>query len=141
MNSESALLRASTKYCFYIVMTLVTQRVNELQLNFLLNGFCNEHVFLLYVKRNSMIHVKEPVFILQAWKLHKANRLLDMKDTTLVISEDEAREVQQVLETAMLCVQNASEKRPSMFQVTAMLAGDANVDVSPVDEDYCESFA
>jgi hypothetical protein len=67
-------------------------------------------------------------FFLQAWKLHRENRLLDMKDPTVDVSEDEAAVMQRVLETAVLCVQNAPEKRPSMFQVAAMLAGNATVD-------------
>ncbi|KAG0564752.1 hypothetical protein KC19_8G136800 [Ceratodon purpureus] len=71
----------------------------------------------------------------RAWKLHKENRLLDMKDATLVVSDDEALEVLRVLETAVMCVQSAPDKRPSMFQVAAMLAGSANLVEPPMDED------
>ncbi|KAG0564750.1 hypothetical protein KC19_8G136600 [Ceratodon purpureus] len=71
----------------------------------------------------------------RAWKLHKENRLLDMKDATLEVSDVEALEVLRVLETAVMCVQSAPDKRPSMFQVAAMLAGSANLVEPPMDED------
>lgn len=82
----------------------------------------------------SAVHHVIRVVMLQAWKLHKENRLLDMKDATLVVSDDEALEVLRVLETAVMCVQSAPDKRPSMFQVAAMLAGSANLE-PPMDED------
>ncbi|KAG0626617.1 hypothetical protein M758_2G138500 [Ceratodon purpureus] len=87
-------------------------------------------------KRNRDLLMPEDEVYLpnRAWKLHKENRLLDLKDPALVVSDDEAVEVQRVLETAVLCVQNAPEKRPSMFQVAAMLAGNANADVLPTDD-------
>ena len=83
----------------------------------------------------SAVHHLKRVVMLQAWKLHKENRLLDMKDATLVVSDDEALEVLRVLETAVMCVQSAPDKRPSMFQVAAMLAGSANLVEPPMDED------
>ncbi|KAG0602082.1 hypothetical protein M758_11G158900 [Ceratodon purpureus] len=95
-------------------------------------------------KRNRDLTMPEDEVYLpsRAWKLHKENRLLDMMDATLVVSEDETREVQQVLEIAVLCVQNDPEKRPSMFQVAAMLAGDASVEaVVPMDKDMYDSWA
>jgi hypothetical protein len=60
-----------------------------------------------------------------------------MKDPTLVVSEDEAVQAQEVLEIAVLCMQSAPGKRPSMFQVAAMLAGKyVNVDVAPMDNHF-----
>ncbi|KAG0558418.1 hypothetical protein KC19_10G026500 [Ceratodon purpureus] len=87
-------------------------------------------------KRNRDLTMPEDEVYLpnRAWKLHKENRLLDLKDPTLLVSDAEAVEVQRVLETAVLCVQNAPEKRPSMFQVAAMLAGNAYADVLPTDD-------
>ncbi|KAG0558162.1 hypothetical protein KC19_10G008900 [Ceratodon purpureus] len=76
-------------------------------------------------KRNRDLSMPEDEVYLPnwAWKLHKESRLLDMKDPSLVLGEDEGEEVQRVLETAVVCVQTAPEKRPSMFLVAAMLAG------------------
>lgn len=71
-----------------------------------------------------------------AWKLHQTKRLLDMKDPTLIVSEDEAEEVQRVLETALSCVHNNPKKRPAMIQVAAILAGKEDGDkLPPTDEE------
>ena len=87
--------------------------------------------------------LKSHSVVAQAWKLHKESRLLDMKDPSLVLGEDEGGEVQRVLETAVVCVQTAPEKRPSMFLVAAMLAGQGrrmwNVDALPSVEEAHES--
>ncbi|KAG0605504.1 hypothetical protein M758_9G064400 [Ceratodon purpureus] len=93
-------------------------------------------------KRNRDLSMPEDEVYLPnwAWKLHKESRLLDMKDPSLVLGENEAGEVQRVLETAVLCVQNAPEKRPSMFLAAAMLAGQANVDALPSVEEIYESW-
>ncbi|KAG0616822.1 hypothetical protein M758_5G144000 [Ceratodon purpureus] len=94
-------------------------------------------------KRNRDLSMPEDEVYLPnwAWKLHKESRLLDMKDPSLLLGENEAEEVQRVLETAVLCVQNAPEKRPSMFLAAAMLAGQANVDaLPPADEIQYESW-
>ena len=59
-----------------------------------------------------------------------------MKDPTLIVSEDEAEEVQRVLETALSCVHNNPKKRPAMIQVAAMLAGNEDGDeLPPIDEE------
>lgn len=50
---------------------------------------------------------------------------MDIIDETLAVTDDEVMEVQRVLETAVLCVQSDPKKRPSMFLVAAMLAGNA----------------
>ncbi|KAG0605447.1 hypothetical protein M758_9G059900 [Ceratodon purpureus] len=93
-------------------------------------------------KRNRDLSMPEDEVYLPnwAWKLHKESRLLDMKDPSLLLGENEAEEVQRVLETAVLCVQNAPEKRPSMFLAAAMLAGQANVDALSSIEEIDESW-
>ncbi|CAN5968668.1 unnamed protein product, partial [Sphagnum jensenii] len=64
---------------------------------------------------------------IRAWKLHSKNSLMDLIDPRLQCSNIELFEVKRVLEIAILCVQTSAEKRPTMFRVVAMLAGDANV--------------
>ncbi|CAM6021291.1 unnamed protein product [Sphagnum balticum] len=71
----------------------------------------------------------------RAWKLLSKNSLLDLIDPRLQCSNTELFEVKRVLEIAILCVQTSVEKRPTMFRVVAMLAGDANV-VIPNDEEW-----
>lgn len=54
---------------------------------------------------------------------------MSLVDERLELDADdmcEQMEVQRVLNTAILCVQLAPEKRPVMFRVLAMLAGDAD---------------
>ncbi|KAG0588036.1 hypothetical protein KC19_2G210500 [Ceratodon purpureus] len=93
-------------------------------------------------KRNRDLSMPEDEVYLPnwAWKLHKESRLLDMKDPSLVLGQNQAEEVQRVLETAVLCVQSAPEKRPSMFLATAMLAGQVSVDALPSIEEIDESW-
>lgn len=70
------------------------------------------------------------ILVPQAGRLHKEDRLLETMDPRLHVNNDEAMEVRRVLEIAVLCVQSSPEKRPTMFRVVAMLAGDAANDVS-----------
>ncbi|CAM6039831.1 unnamed protein product [Sphagnum compactum] len=67
---------------------------------------------------------------IRAWKLHSKNSLMDLIDPRLQCSNIELFEAKRVLEIAILCVQTSTEKRPTMFRVVAMLAGDANVVIS-----------
>jgi hypothetical protein len=77
---------------------------------------------------------------LQAWKLHLKNSLIDLIDPRLQCSNIELYEVKRVLEIAILCVQTSAEKRPTMFRVVAMLAGDANVVISNDEENEWPIF-
>lgn len=70
----------------------------------------------------------------RARKLLKEDRLIELMDSRLRVSEADALEVQRVLEIAVMCVQAAPEMRPTMFRVVAMLAGDANVVIEPMDD-------
>jgi len=69
----------------------------------------------------------------QAWKLHKEGRLMEIMDPRLHVNKDEEMEVRRVLETAVSCVQTSPEKRPTMFRVVAMVAGDASVEPIATD--------
>ncbi|CAM6038974.1 unnamed protein product, partial [Sphagnum compactum] len=75
-----------------------------------------------------------------AWKLHSKNSLMDLIDPRLQCSNIELFEVKRVLEIAILCVQTSAEKRPTMFRVVAMLAGDANVVISNDEENEWPIF-
>jgi serine/threonine protein kinase len=60
-----------------------------------------------------------------AWKLHLANKLLELVDPTLHLSNSEEEEdVQRVIKIALMCTQVASTSRPSMNQVVSMLQRD-----------------
>ena len=59
---------------------------------------------------------------------------MELKDPKLQLKSDcEALEVQRVLETALMCVQTSPERRPSMFRVVAMLAGDSDPLDGPIN--------
>ncbi|KAH9530405.1 hypothetical protein CY35_U001000 [Sphagnum magellanicum] len=75
-----------------------------------------------------------------AWKLHSKNSLMDLIDPRLQCNNIELFEVKRVLEIAILCVQTSAEKRPTMFRVVAMLAGDANVVISNDEENEWPIF-
>ncbi|CAK9276764.1 unnamed protein product [Sphagnum jensenii] len=77
---------------------------------------------------------------IRAWKLHSKNSLMDLIDPRLQCSNIELFEVKRVLEIAILCVQTSAEKRPTMFRVVAMLAGDANVVISNDEENEWPIF-
>jgi hypothetical protein len=77
---------------------------------------------------------------IRAWKLLSKNSLMDLIDPRLQCSNTELFEVKRVLEIAILCVQTSAEKRPTMFRVVAMLAGDANVVISNDEENEWPIF-
>jgi len=65
---------------------------------------------------------------------------MDLIDPRLQCSNIEFFEVKRVLEIAILCVQTSAKKRPTMFRVVAMLAGDANVVISNDEENEWPIF-
>ncbi len=65
---------------------------------------------------------------------------MDLIDPRLQCNNIELFEVKRVLEIAILCVQTSAEKRPTMFRVVAMLAGDANVVISNDEENEWPIF-
>ncbi|KAI3510101.1 hypothetical protein L1887_25631 [Cichorium endivia] len=68
----------------------------------------------------------EQIYLLGwAWKLHEANRELELVDEEL--SEVDEIEVRRVMRVALLCTQTSSTQRPSMSRVVAMLSGDLEV--------------
>ncbi|KAI3754022.1 hypothetical protein L2E82_26112 [Cichorium intybus] len=68
----------------------------------------------------------EQIYLLGwAWKLHEANRELELVDEEL--SEFDESEVRRVITVALLCTQTSSTQRPSMSRVVAMLSGDLEV--------------
>ncbi|KAG0603306.1 hypothetical protein M758_10G083100 [Ceratodon purpureus] len=62
-----------------------------------------------------------------AWNCCSEGTLLDLVDPTLVLLSDEEVQVQKVINIALLCIQTAAERRPTMAQVVAMLQGDMAV--------------
>jgi len=80
------------------------------------------------------------VLVLQAWKLHNQDRLMDVMDPRLHVSPSEEMEVRRILETAVMCVNTTPEKRPSMFRVVAMLAGNEDEDDAVVTMDDSRSW-
>ncbi|KAG0581642.1 hypothetical protein KC19_4G268100 [Ceratodon purpureus] len=69
---------------------------------------------------------------IRALRLHKEDRLKELMDPRLRVSTSEEMEVLRVLETAVMCVDQSPERRPTMFRVVAMLAEDPDFDAAPV---------
>ena len=65
----------------------------------------------------------------QAWKLHGDGKLMDLVDSTMILSEDERMEAQRLINIALLCSQDAPEQRPTMARVVAMLQHDTESEV------------
>jgi hypothetical protein len=61
--------------------------------------------------------------------LHGEEKLLDLIDPTLILSEDEKIEVQRLIKIALLCSQAEAEQRPTMARVVAMLQHDTESEV------------
>lgn len=51
-------------------------------------------------------------------------------DPTLVLQNEEEAQVQKVINIALLCIQTAAERRPTMAQAVAMLQGDMEVGIA-----------
>jgi hypothetical protein len=70
------------------------------------------------------------ICIVQAWKLHREGKLMDLVDPTLNLRDEQERtEVQRVINIALLCVQNAAEQRPTMARAVTMLQNDRESEV------------
>lgn len=52
---------------------------------------------------------------------------MDLVDPTLVLQSEEEVQVEKVINVALLCIQMAAERRPSMAHVVAMLQGDLDI--------------
>ncbi|KAI3754006.1 hypothetical protein L2E82_26087 [Cichorium intybus] len=74
-----------------------------------------------------------------AWKLHEANRELELVDEEL--SEFDEIEVRRVMRIELLCTQTSSTERPSMSRVVAMLSGDLEVSGAITRPEYLTCFA
>jgi hypothetical protein len=59
---------------------------------------------------------------------------MDLVDPTLHLNEEEGEDVQRVIRIALLCIQMASEKRPTMARVVSMLQSGAHSEVGVVQE-------
>ncbi|KAG0566917.1 hypothetical protein KC19_7G097100 [Ceratodon purpureus] len=59
-----------------------------------------------------------------AWSLNESNKLIELVDPTLHLNDDEMEDVQRVIKIALLCIQMASEKRPTMARIVSMLQSD-----------------
>lgn len=75
---------------------------------------------------------------LQAWHLHDLNRLMDLVDPTLQLTDDEMRDVQRVINVCLLCIQNAPERRPSMARIVSILQSDTESEVLVLGEGKSE---
>ena len=73
---------------------------------------------------------------IQAWKLHRDDRIVDLLDPELrVTTAEEKMEVQRTLDTALMCIQAKMEMRPNMFTVLSMLLGESNMAIT-IDESH-----
>ncbi|KAG0624024.1 hypothetical protein M758_3G218400 [Ceratodon purpureus] len=75
-----------------------------------------------------------------AWQLHEENRLLDLVDPTLHLTEDETRDVQRVINVCLLCINNASEKRPTMARIVSILQSDTESEIQVLGEESEPSY-
>jgi hypothetical protein len=64
---------------------------------------------------------------MQAWQLWKDGRALELIDPTLLAGDAAAGAMARCVKVALLCVQDSAADRPTMADVTAMLAA-ASVD-------------
>jgi hypothetical protein len=69
----------------------------------------------------------------QAWKLHATNKLMELVDPELHLSDtDEGEDVQRVIKIALMCAQVASDRRPTMARIVSLLQSDTQSDVGVV---------
>jgi len=85
------------------------------------------------------------ILVLQAWELHRKGRLMDLVDPTLSLQDEEVQEVQRLINTALLCIQNAADQRPSIERVVAILQGDSESESlatlrGGIDEEYLDTI-
>uniref|UniRef100_A0A7I4AU47 Protein kinase domain-containing protein n=1 Tax=Physcomitrium patens TaxID=3218 RepID=A0A7I4AU47_PHYPA len=78
------------------------------------------------------------IYILQAWKLHQSNKLIELVDQTLHLSDGELQDVLRIIKIALLCIQNDCERRPTMERVVYLFQGDTQSEVVVLNrsEDY-----
>jgi len=55
---------------------------------------------------------------------------MELVDSSLQLSDKEKEFVQRVIKLALLCIQNAGEKRPNMARIVSILQNDTNSDVT-----------
>jgi hypothetical protein len=60
---------------------------------------------------------------LQAWKLYEEKNLKNLIDPTLHLHVDEVKQALHVINTALCCLQQIPERRPSMSYVQTILQG------------------
>lgn len=66
--------------------------------------------------------------ILQAWKLYEEKKLQNLIDPSLHLQVDEVKQVLHVINTALCCLQQIPNRRPSMSFVQTILQGDLEPD-------------
>lgn len=64
------------------------------------------------------------VLNVQAKRLNREGRLMDIVDPLIHLNNDEILEAQRVIYAALLCLQNSEELRPTMARVVTTLQGD-----------------
>jgi hypothetical protein len=79
-------------------------------------------------ERQWLITVSIPL-LAQAWQLHEEDRLLELVDPSLQLTDEELRDVERVINVCLLCIQHAAEKRPIMARIVHILHGDNESDV------------
>nr|XP_024395386.1 probable LRR receptor-like serine/threonine-protein kinase At1g34110 isoform X4 [Physcomitrium patens] len=82
---------------------------------------------------------QDQVFLTQwAWKLHQSNKLIELVDQTLHLSDGELQDVLRIIKIALLCIQNDCERRPTMERVVYLFQGDTQSEVVVLNrsEDY-----
>lgn len=84
-------------------------------------GICSFRTYLKgYVYK---IKKKEPfLFLLQAWKLYERSQIIELVDPKLKVDGTVERDVLQVCDVALLCLQPYPSLRPPMSEIVMMLA-------------------
>ncbi|KAG0609823.1 hypothetical protein M758_7G016400 [Ceratodon purpureus] len=76
-----------------------------------------------------------------AKRLHREGRLTDLIDPEIHLNDEETSEAQRVIYTALLCLQNSEELRPTMARVVSMLQGDLGTESFNFDDIFASEYA
>jgi hypothetical protein len=63
---------------------------------------------------------------------------MELVDPTLQLTDEDARDVQRVINVCLLCIQTAAEKRPTMARIVSILQSDTESDVQVPSSDKGE---
>nr|APU94861.1 leucine-rich repeat receptor-like protein kinase [Pohlia nutans] len=69
-----------------------------------------------------------------AWQLHEEDRLMELVDPALHLSEEEVKDVQRIINVCLQCISNTVERRPCMARIVSILQGDSESEVHVLGE-------